>query len=183
MYNKLFKIQRNKGAENLPILQHWGARDWSKIFKQIRNCSFFPMKINQLIHNIITDSMFSGDRLQIVNKNSNVGKCPYCNTNSTVIHMFSECPIIKDVWKVVEEFGKRQWPDITNFSFEDIPQLTAKYTPSAILKTSVLWSIWLAWCKLFYENQTEFEMFYDNIINGTFSTLRARINEFPATIQ
>mgnify|MGYP003336500114 CR=1 FL=1 len=64
-----------------------------------------------------------------------------------------------------------------------IPQLTAKYTPSAILKTSVLWSIWLAWCKLFYENQTEFEVFYDNIINGTFSTLRTRINEFPATIQ
>ena len=39
------------------------------------------------------------------------------------------------------------------------------------------------WCKLFYENQTEFEVFYDNIINGTFSTLRTRINEFPATIQ
>ena len=92
--------------------------------------------------------------------------------------MFVDCINIKQVWTIINKFGRRQWGmHYTDFALADILHLTDEYSPPSLLKIACLWSIWTHWCKYFYEHQLQDEVFVFNIVSEALHQLILRANE------
>ena len=186
-FGALFKKNRNKNKTLLQSLNCWGNQrlSWSIIFKLIKNCPFLPMKTAQLIHGIITDSVFDGTRLNNRDLSKLKGVCPYCqNCVASRRHMFFDCKIVKIFWNLINQFGKKQWPDYKDFEYSEIPILLSNYKPDYILKVTAIWALWIQWCKIFYEmNQISEEQFLKETLDSFKNELKKRINEIPSVAQ
>ena len=89
-----------------------------------------------------------------------------------------------DKWNIINKFGNKQWPQVyTNFKMEDVLHLTSDYFPSGILKNACLWSIWINWCKYFYETQVDDNDFIANVVDEALRQLMLRANEIGPVTQ
>ena len=185
-YSTLFKRIRHQGKVLLPVLiENWDDKiNWKETFKMIRNCPFVPMKIIQLVYCIITNSLFDGGRLKKMNKNNTqIGHCNCCDKTATIKHMFSECKITKAVWDSINEFGKIQWDNYTDFDYNNLPHLLKDYTTSNLLKVSTVWTLWTIWCQYFYDQKHSEETFFDLALNTAIEQFIKRSYEMPNIVQ
>jgi hypothetical protein len=141
--------------------------DWPYRFKSIHNCPFLLPKYSQLIYWIITGTVKSGFWLSRSHIPGVTGRCPCCLTRTepanplnldtesmiaTTQHMFSDCLMVKAVWADADQLGHTFWSSYTAFNYKkDVTLLVHEYSPVALYKLAVLWSLWRYWCELFYQ--------------------------------
>ena len=118
-------------------------------FKKMKNCTFLGPKYRQLIYQITTNSLIDGIRLHYTNPLR--GHCADCGVVASTQHMLMDCTYTKSMWCLIDQLGSKHWNDYKPLVYDQIPNILEVYEPINIYHTSALWSLWVTWCKHFYD--------------------------------
>ena len=111
--------------------------------------------------------------------------CPHCqNTLLTPEHCFTQCPLILQVWQIIDQMGVAHFTRYNKFSEASFLDICAGYTPLRMYHLSALWAIWRQWCQFMYgEDYDQTENWTRQILKYFKKELIKRIHESMVVTQ